>query len=391
MEKLNKQLEKKLHLVGVSCGSGLAAKMAIQGGADMILALSPGRFRQMGLGPLAGFMPYSNSNRLVMEFGVKEVVPKANGTPIIFGLNACDPTIILEQYLKQIKLSGFSGINNYPTIGLIDGLFREALEEQGFSFESEVEAIKQAHQMGMFTLAFVFDETQAIKMVEAGADIICAHLGLTPGGGIGAKHVMPLKSAADLAKRVFGACDEKKPGIIKMIYGGPVNTPMDLEFIYNNSSTNGYIGGSTFDRAPYEKAIVEKTREFKNTGTYAGWPHLNPPVSGIRDRGYVAAVKKYVSDHYMWGISFSGLADGLFISRSHLSSLFKKEMGLTFPEYLNGYRIHKARSLMINENITCSQAALAVGYKDYAHFCKTFKKIIGATPSEFMESNKIRR
>lgn len=374
----------KQHLIGVSSGSGFVAKKAEQGGADFILALNSGRFRQMGQGSLAGFMPYSNSNKLVMEFASKELIPRIKKIPVLFGLNASDPTILLKEFIRMIKDAGFSGINNYPTIGLIDGKFREALEEQNICYDMEVEAIKYAHDLDMFTLAFVFNETQAKKMLEAGADIICVHLGLTKGGDLGAKKVLSLEASVDLAKNVFDLCDKFNPKVIKMVYGGPVHTPIDVEYMYNNTSAEGYIGGSSFDRTPSEKVIVERTREFKSAGLYEKDILLQKMLKGIKKNDYINFVKEYVAVHYMEKISFSDLAEVAYVSRSYLSTLFSKETGCTFPNYLNDYRVHKACELIENEKLSLLQVANAVGYNDYAHFSKVFKKITGCTPIAYM-------
>src|SRR5690625_3602443 len=170
--QFQKQLKKHHHLIGVAAGSGLTAKYAENGGADFILALSSGIFRQKGISSLAGYLPITSSNQVVMEFASKELLPAMKHIPIIFGLSATDPGICLEVYIKNIKARGFAGVNNYPTMGLIDGQFREALEEEGMTYDLEVEAIRLANKEGLFTVAFVFNEQQAADMLGAGADII---------------------------------------------------------------------------------------------------------------------------------------------------------------------------------------------------------------------------
>ena len=169
ISRLKSQIRISGHIIGVAVGAGISAKYAIKGGADLLLALSSGRFRQMGQTSLAGWLSFANSNELVMEFGVREIIPVAKEVPVIFGLNATDPTIDLAQYIDQIALRGFSGINNFPTVGMLDGQFREALDEDGLSFEREVEAVRIAHHKNLFTLAFVFDAQQAAAMLAAGA------------------------------------------------------------------------------------------------------------------------------------------------------------------------------------------------------------------------------
>lgn len=380
---LKMQIQLHSRIIGVSCGSGLAAKQAERGGADLILALNSGRFRMMGQGSLAGFLPFFNSNEFVMEFASRELVPAVEKIPVIFGLHATDPSILLEQFIQQIKMRGFAGINNYPTVGLIDGHYREALEEQGISYDMEVRSIAIAHEMGLFTIAFVFDENQAEKMIQAGADMLCVHLGLTKGGLRGAKKALTLEAGAKLAERIFSASDAIKPDIIKMIYGGPVHTPMDLQYFTNNTTAHGYIGGSTFDRTPAEKAIEQRTHQFKTTGLYENDELLQKMLFGIERHDYVGFVKEYIATNYMNEISFTDLAMIAHVSRTHLSMLFKKETGMTFTAYLTDFRIHKACSILERGNISCNRVSQLVGYPDYAHFSKTFKKIVGISPSEF--------
>lgn len=229
-EFFHNQLKIHRHLIGVAAGSGMTAKYAEQGGADFILALNSGRFRQMGVSSLAGFLSYENSNKLVMDFAAKELVPIIKKIPIFFGICATDPTIQLDRYIDLIKEKGFAGVNNYPSVGLIDGLFREALEEEGITYEKEVEALCLANEKGLFTVAFVFNKDQAVRMLEVGADVICVHLGLTEGGLLGAKKIVSLQSAKKVAVNIFNRCNQINPNIIKMIYGGPVNKPIDVQF-----------------------------------------------------------------------------------------------------------------------------------------------------------------
>ncbi|HWR45301.1 phosphoenolpyruvate hydrolase family protein [Sporomusa sp.] len=390
LDKLKTQIRVSGHVIGVAVGAGITAKYALKGGADMLLALNSGRFRQMGQSSLAGWLPFANCNEMVMEFGTREIIPVAKDIPVIFGLNATDPTIKLEQYIDVISAQGFSGINNFPTVGMIGGQFREALEEEGISFEREIEAIRIAHNKNLFTLAFVFDARQAQEMSKAGADLICAHLGLTKGGYIGAKKVLSLQSAKLIADEIFTACDEVSTDTIKMIYGGPVKTPTDLSFMYNNTKTMGYIGGSSFERIPSEDAITNITRAFKKTGYIEQDELLVKMIEGVKNHyDYVDFVKEYVSVNYMNEVLFSDLAKVAHISRSHLSALFKKEVGCTFPEYLAQFRISKAKEIMKFNNIQLNEVANMAGFKDYAHFSKTFKRLTGIPPEKYQIRLKI--
>lgn len=384
LSKLKAQIRITGHIIGVAVGAGITAKYALKGGADLLLALNSGRFRQMGQSSLAGWLPFANGNELVMEFGAREIIPVARQVPVVFGLNATDPTIDLSQYIDLISKQGFAGINNFPTIGMIDGQFREALEENGISYAREIEAVRIAHSRNLFTLAFVFNASQAREMLTAGADLICAHLGLTKGGCIGAKKALSLQSAKCIADEIFAACDEFSADPIKMIYGGPIKTPADLSFMYNNTTTMGYIGGSSFERIPSEEAITDITKAFKQTGDIAQDELLIKMIEGVKKHyDYVAFVKEYVAVNYRKEVLFSDLANVAHISRSHLSALFKNEVGCTFPAYLVQFRISKAKEMMKFNNIKLNEIAGMTGFNDYAHFSKTFKKLTGLSPERY--------
>lgn len=341
------QLRIHNHLIGVAAGSGMTGKYAEQGGADFILALSSGRFRQMGVSSLAGFLPFGNSNKIVLKFAFKELVPAIKKIPVCFGICATDPTIKLEQFIKLIKDKGFTGMNNFPSVGLIDGIFREALEEQGITYDKEVEAIRIANELGLLTVAFVFNEEQAIKMIDANADVICVHLGLTEGGKLGAKKIHSLQSTKRKAVKIFNRCNQLNSNIIKMIYGGPVNKPKDVQFMYNDTEIMGYIGGSVFERIPSEQTIIEVTKSFKQTNDFHYDELIEKITDGIGSQAdYVEFVKKYVWLNYMNDISLNEIADILRLSRPYLSTLFKKEVGVSFTTYLIDFRLNRAIEIL---------------------------------------------
>jgi predicted TIM-barrel enzyme/AraC-like DNA-binding protein len=386
LQTLNQQIKANKHIIGVAAGSGLTAKYAEQGGADFILALSSGRFRQMGVSSLAGFTACTNSNQMVMEFAFKEVLPTLKKIPTIFGLFATDPTIDMKACIRQIKASGFAGINNYPTVGLIDGQFREALESQGISFAKEVEAIQFANELDLITVAFVFNETQAIDMLKAGADIICVHLGLTVGGILGAKQIQSLQSAKKLAVDIFHACDKVNPNVIKMVYGGPVNRPIDVQFMYDGTEIDGYIGGSVFERIPAEQIIFNITKSFKETYDVKYETYIQKIMAGFSNKeDYVEFIKDYISTHYMEEITLNDLASILNLSRPYLSSLFKEEVGIAFKQYLIDFRLNRAIEIMQEKRLPLSTVAEMVGYPDYAQFSKIFKKRKGVSPNVFLK------
>lgn len=382
LKLLRAQININGHIIGASVGSGMTAKYAAMGGADLLLALTAGKYRIMGRSSYASYLCYGNNNDQVMEIGQRELLPILADKPLIFGLLANDPKIQLYDYLKEIKKNGFSGIVNFPTISLIDGKFRQGLECENNTYAREVLAIKLANYLDMFTIAFVTNIKEAKLMIKAGADIICVHLGLTKGGYLGAKKQISIDEARIIADNIFQVCEKMNPKIIRMVYAGPANTLVDMQYIYQNTRCQGYIGGSTFDRIPTEQAIFNATREFKlYDANTLNDDTKNKLIEGCwNSNNVVTFVKEYISKHYMENIKLGDIALVIHISPSYLSRRFKKETGTSFIEYLVRYRINKAKELLKDENIICKEAAISVGYYDYAQFSKMFKKYTGYSP-----------
>lgn len=389
IEFLRERLEQYGHLTGVAAGSGMTAKYAAMGGCDLILALSSGKYRSMGLSSMAGFLCYSNSNDLVMEYAKKEILRAAGRVPVIFGLNATDPTRSVYEYIREIKEAGFSGVNNYPTVGMIDGNFRIALEESHINFQQEVEAVHFAHYCELLTVAFVFDSEQAREMARAGADIICAHFGLTSGGYLGAQKVLSLEKARCTAKEIFEAARGINSEALCMVYGGPVKTPADAQFMYVGSGCQGFIGGSAFERIPIEKAVLKVTRDFRENQPLTPSSKLeNILYSNPGNYPYVEFIKEYVNESYMTEVRLSELAQVVHCSVSYLSSVFKRETGCSFREYLIGVRMENAREMIKGNSYPLVQVARNVGYEDYAQFSKMYKKYMGKSPREDSQNQK---
>ncbi|MFZ7103790.1 MAG: phosphoenolpyruvate hydrolase family protein [Peptococcaceae bacterium] len=267
-EKIRMGLEKSIlqdqPVIGVAVGSGLSAKQAIEGGADLLLVLNAGRFRTIGVSSLGCMMPFANSNEMVMNFGTQEIIPRIKDKPIIFGVCATDPTINQDQLLDRIIFNGFHGLNNFPSVGLIDGIFRNVLEENNLGFAKEVELMTKAVARGLFTIAFVFNEAQAEEMAKINVDVICAHLGWTTGGETGVKQGISLQKGIELANRIFEVSNRINPDAFNMFYGGPIKDPEQAKDFYNHTPAVGYIGGSSFERIPTEVSIKETTDRFKN-------------------------------------------------------------------------------------------------------------------------------
>ncbi|MGY4690908.1 phosphoenolpyruvate hydrolase family protein [Salibacterium sp. K-3] len=261
---LNQSVENHTPIIGAAVGSGLSAKQAQEGGADLILALNAGRFRASGVSSLACMMPFLNSNETVMDFGRTEVLPRVHDIPVIFGACATDPTKSPNMLINNVMKSGFQGINNFPSVGVIDGTFREALEENGMGFELEVQLMEKAVEKGLFTIAFAYDEEQARKMAEVNVDVVCVNLGWTVGGEVGVKQRTSMQENISLINRIFKAARSVQPNVLTMVYGGPFKDAEQAGYIYQETNALGYIGGSSFERIPAEASIKEITSEFKN-------------------------------------------------------------------------------------------------------------------------------
>ncbi|KAK0632909.1 TIM-barrel enzyme family protein [Immersiella caudata] len=270
LANLRRQTDAGKPIVGAGAGIGLSAKFIEAGGGDLIIIYNSGRFRMAGRGSLAGLMPYGNANEVVLEMA-NEVLPVVKHTPVLAGICATDPFRQIPQFLSQLRDLGFAGVQNFPTVGLIDGEFRERLEETGMSYQAEVDMIRLAHEMGMLTTPYAFTPDEARRMAEAGADIVVAHMGLTTGGSIGAGSKYPGKSldeCADLIQGIRNAAVSVKPDVIVLFHGGPIATPDDAEYILESTvDVHGFYGASSMERLPVEDAITKITARFKGIGS----------------------------------------------------------------------------------------------------------------------------
>ena len=250
-------------IVGGGAGTGLSAKCEEAGGIDLIVIYNSGRYRMAGRGSLAGLMPYGDANQVVVEMAA-EVLPVVEKTPVLAGVNGTDPFRLMDVFLAQLKDIGFSGVQNFPTVGLIDGTFRANLEETGMSYALEIDMIAKAREQDMLTTPYVFNEDDAAAMAEAGADIIVCHLGLTTGGSIGAETALKLEDCPDLVDRWAAAALKVNSQAIVLVHGGPVALPEDAEFVLKNTENcHGFYGASSMERLPTEIALTEQTRKFK--------------------------------------------------------------------------------------------------------------------------------
>ncbi|AZS13727.1 phosphoenolpyruvate hydrolase family protein [Paenibacillus lutimineralis] len=250
-------------LLGAGAGTGISAKSAEAGGVDLIIIYNSGRYRMAGRGSLAGLMAYGDANQIVVDMG-NEVLPVVKDTPVLAGVCGTDPFRIMDIFLKQLKDQGFAGVQNFPTVGLIDGVFRANLEETGMGYDLEVEMIRKAHELDLLTTPYVFDPEQAKKMAEAGADILVAHMGLTTKGTIGAKTALTLD---DCIEKIQAICDAGKavnPEIMVLCHGGPIAEPADAEYVLSRmKNVEGFFGASSIERFATEVGIKQQTEAFK--------------------------------------------------------------------------------------------------------------------------------
>jgi predicted TIM-barrel enzyme len=250
-------------IIGGGAGTGLSAKCEEAGGIDLIVIYNSGRYRMAGLGSLSGLLAYGNANDVVMEMA-REVLPVVKNTPVIAGINGTDPFRVFDVFLNEVAAMGFSGVQNFPTVGLIDGTFRQNLEETGMSYSLEVEMIRLAHEKDLLTTPYVFDPQQAEAMARAGADLVVAHMGLTSGGTIGAQTGMTLEACVQRIDAIAQAALDVRTDMIVLCHGGPIAEPKDTAWVLSKTRyCHGFYGASSMERLPTEAAITRQTQEFK--------------------------------------------------------------------------------------------------------------------------------
>ena len=249
-------------IVGGGAGTGISAKLSEAGGVDLLVIYNSGRFRMAGRGSLSGMMPYGDANAIVMEMA-REVIPVVKRTPVLAGVCGTDPFRIMKLFLREVDAAGFSGVQNFPTVGLIDGTYRRNLEETGMSYGLEVDLIRTARELGMLTTPYAFNPDEAAAMAAAGADILIPHMGLTTKGSIGAETASTLESSAANVQAMHDAAKRVNPEILVLCHGGPIAEPADAQYILDNTEgVVGFYGASSMERLPVEPAITNRVREF---------------------------------------------------------------------------------------------------------------------------------
>jgi predicted TIM-barrel enzyme len=261
--RLRAQVEAGRPIIGAGAGTGLSAKCAEAGGADLVIIYNSGRYRMAGRGSLAGLLPYGDANAIVMEMA-GEVLPIVRETPVLAGVCGTDPFRLMPAFLRQVEAAGFSGVQNFPTVGLFDGTFRQNLEETGMGYGLEVEMIRTAGELGLLTCPYVFTPEDARAMTEAGADVLVPHMGLTTSGSIGAQTAKTLEESVELVQAMRDAAVEVDPGVLVLCHGGPIAEPEDAAYVLERTTgVVGFFGASSMERLPTEVAMTENMKRFK--------------------------------------------------------------------------------------------------------------------------------
>jgi len=262
LKRFRGKIAEGLPIIGGGAGTGISAKFEEAGGIDLIVIYNSGRFRMAGHGSLAGLMPFGDANAIVLDMA-REVLPVVKKTPVLAGVCGTDPMRLMDKFLEEVRAAGFAGVQNFPTVGLIDGAFRANLEETGMGYSREVEMIRLAHGLDLLTTPYVFDPGDARKMAEAGADILVAHMGLTTSGSIGAKTAKTLAMCVPLIDKIVESARAVREDILVLCHGGPIAEPDDAQFILQRcAGVNGFYGASSMERLPTERAIRQQTEAF---------------------------------------------------------------------------------------------------------------------------------
>ncbi len=263
LEKFRDMVARRVPIVGGGAGTGLSAKCEEAGGIDLIIIYNSGRYRMAGRGSAAGLLAYGNANEIVKEMAC-EVLPVVKKTPVLAGVNGTDPFVLMPQFLAALKTMGFSGVQNFPTIGLFDGVMRASFEETGMGYGLEVDMIRQAHELDLFTTPYVFNAEEAKAMTTAGADIVVAHMGVTVGGSIGASSAKSLDTCVTEIDAIAAAAMKVRKDVIVLCHGGPIASPENANYILKRARhCHGFYGASSMERLPTEIALTEQTRKFK--------------------------------------------------------------------------------------------------------------------------------
>lgn len=369
-------------IFGMVIGSGAFYKYAIQNQIDFVIAHSGSKYRQMGLPSYSGGLPYANANEMTFDLTVKELLTQNNELPILFSIIATDPSINLKSYISYLREIGVTGITNLSSISARDKELCHRLEKKGISYDAEVNAISIAHNLGMFTLGCVETPDQCKKMVAAGCDAVSVALGMSSGGFLGAEQELSLSEAVKKIRPIYKVCDSAGKKVFKLFYGGPAKTPALIHYVRTRTGSDGFLSGYNVERFFLE----DKIKEGKLRSAF-----INPSLATMQNinysRNYVEQTIEFIEENYRNEIEIAQIAESLNISRSYLSDLFSKTVGMSIQQYLIHYRLEQAAHLLIKTPLSIEEIASLVGYNDYPHFQKSFKKAYFCTASEYRKSN----
>ena len=264
LKRLKKTIAGGAPVIAAGAGIGLSAKFTERGGADLIIIYNSGRYRMTGYSSLSGYLPIGDANGIVKEMGEREILPVTRSTPVIAGVFASDPTREMSHFLGELKTLGFSGVINFPSVAWLVGELREGLESSGLGFKRELDMTSEARKLGLFTMAYVFTTEEAAAMVKAGVDCIVAHMGNTVGGSVGQPQAIQLEAAAKLIQEIADVSRKGNRDVVVLCHGGPIAFPDDLRFVMERADVEGFVGASSMERLPVEKALEGVTRDFKS-------------------------------------------------------------------------------------------------------------------------------
>lgn len=372
---------KKIIISGV--GTGLISQLSEEAGVDALMVLSASLMRNQGRSSLGSYLPFFNSNSATFELFVKFIHPSIGETPVIVGLFGSDPTTDFPKLLSNLLELGVQGVVNYPAVSLLDGQFREAVEESGLGIEREAEMLGLARDMGFLTIGFVCTRDEAQVILDQDVDLLSVHLGLTTGGKRGAKKAYSLIAAKDSVNTVLNYATKRKEDIIRILAGGAILSHNDLQFMYQNTHADGFVGGSSFERRPLESAVTDALKLFLTTTSLSSGQKTLDYQLKKETPDPIQEVKNYVAENYHHNIAFTDLCKITNTSRTHLSSMFSHTVGMSFREYLINYRMNIAAELLQDSELLMGEVAELVSYYDYPQFSKIFKKYYGVSPTQY--------
>lgn len=373
---LNKS-KNQSYLVGIATASGAITRICQQDGGDFVSITNSGKYRQNGHSSMCGFMPYENSNSLIQHTIEREILPIATEIPVIASIFCHDVFSDISSLIDSYAEMGVSGISNYPTITSIDGSYRKALEDIGYTLDRELQMLEKAHKKGLFTVAFVMKEEDIEKCLQYPIDMICIDCGLTEGGYFGGSHTITIRELSEHIAPLYNRVKQHNYKTLFGVYGGPISSPEDINLFYHFLKIDAFLGGSLFERIPLENASRNVFFELhRNEITQSS-------VLKKASREYMHDCLKYIDSHYYKDISLNELAYRYGVTPQHLSKKFHMEVGVPLSQYLIETRLQKSVEMMQIKKLSLVEIAELTGFHDYSYYSKTFKKYNGLSPRDY--------